>query len=77
MKVLFSLDTAIITELKRRVTVRKRSELIEQLLSDYFHHEDEKKGWNSFRSLKKSYNKKTDPIHLGSVQWLSQDRRSH
>lgn len=76
-KVLFSLSTTAVQELKKTVPARKRSQLIETLLINYFTKKKQEQGWQAVAQLKQHYKKKNDPIKKSAVQWLHSDRRSH
>lgn len=77
MKVLFSIDSNILIELKKRVPARKRSQLVENLLAKYFTHQNEQVGWDALQNLRKSYIKSNDPVKLSTIDWLRGDRSNH
>lgn len=76
-KLVFSVAAAIAQEFKKRVPTRKRSQLIEELLTEYFVSENKQQAWQAVIHLKGIYKKSQDPIKLSVTNWLHRDRRSH
>lgn len=76
-KLVFSINTGLVNKLKERIPARRRSELIEELLTKYFIHEDQAAGWKALNELRQTYNKEQDSVTASAVEWLRQDRQSH
>lgn len=76
-RIIFSMQASTVRELKKQVPTRKRSQLIEELLNDYFTKKKQAQGWSAVEQLRQRYQKKSDPVKISSVEWLQQDRRNH
>lgn len=76
-KIIISLTTPAVEQLRKTVPARKRSALIEDLLQNYFAQKKQEQSWVAVERLRQKYHASTDSIKTTSVEWLRKDRRVH
>lgn len=75
-RMVFSLSPQIEKQLKAEVPARKRSELLEELLTAHFEKMKIKRGLAKIEEIRKRPLKK-DAVKMSAVELIRRDRRTH